>query len=161
MTRPCKKGPTIQWDCQKRQLLCCLYRFFVRDNSAFESIFSETFRNDLIDRGFGSGNPSYRVLHSQWIWMKSTGNPTWLHVHRDSDFADWSHVIAQIEATAIQQQIQLIHKEEDDIGKSELHNIVLEEKNHLGYLESVLTAVRPLNSVILVLSNQVFLTLDI
>ncbi|KAJ5574383.1 uncharacterized protein N7459_008810 [Penicillium hispanicum] len=134
------KRPKIRWDCVKRQVLCCLYRFFVCDEGAFEQIFCEMFRDDLVKCGFGLDNPSYRVLHAQWTWLKRSGSPVWIHVHRETEFrpdADWSSIINSIEAMAWQLGISLVSKDKDDIDTSDLNNVNIDERFE-EFLESVL-----------------------
>ena len=145
--------PKVQWDCSKRQVLCCLYRFFHLNEEAFEQVFSEIFRRDLLERGFGNRGPSYRVLYAQWTWLRRTHSPIWLHVHRDTEFrldTDWGPLLDRIQKAASRIGSGLIPKDEDDINLTKLENVDVSER--LGeYLESVLLSVRtPLSLLYLI-----------
>ncbi|KAJ5788137.1 hypothetical protein N7457_003127 [Penicillium paradoxum] len=111
------KRPTLRWDQYKREVLCCLYRFFKHDKKQVEEIFSYIFREHLNERGIRGFVP-FSTLNTQWSWMKHERNPVWCHVHIDTAFdnhADWKEIITKIKSTAKILRFHLREKMEDSI----------------------------------------------
>ncbi|KAJ5212333.1 uncharacterized protein N7498_003979 [Penicillium cinerascens] len=110
------KRITFQWDDYRRQVLCCLYRFYNCEHDDLQKIFSDIFKNHLLERGFPSGQIPYRALNAQWSWMRRSDNPAWLFVHKETVFRkdrEWKDIIQQINHAANKLQILLIEKEFD------------------------------------------------
>lgn len=110
------KKPTLQWDNYRRQVLCCLYRFFQLDKHSFASIFSEIFRDHLQERGFGGTDIAFRVLHAQWTWMRRNDSFIWNHVHHLTEFRkdrDWMEIVQLIRAKASELEMALEEKDRD------------------------------------------------
>ena len=110
------KKITFQWDDYRRQVLCCLYRFYNCEHGDLQKIFSDIFKNHLLERGFPKGQISYRVLNAQWSWMKRNDNPAWMYVHKETAFRkdrEWKDAIQQINHSAGKLQILLVEKEYD------------------------------------------------
>ncbi|KAJ5709342.1 hypothetical protein N7493_010676 [Penicillium malachiteum] len=98
-----RKGPTIKWDFAKRQVLCCLFRFFDNERKKFPWIFAEIFGDELHKQGiYPQDKVTTRVLYTQWTWMRRTEHPIWQHVHVRTKFRreEWKKTIAKIEASA-------------------------------------------------------------
>jgi hypothetical protein len=114
------KRPTLRWDKYRRQVLCCLYRFFDCNKKQTEEIFSYMFRGHLNDRGIHGFVP-FATLHTQWVWMKTRGDPVWSHVHVRTAFdtdGEWKEIIARIKSAAKTLRFELREKTEDDINIS-------------------------------------------
>jgi hypothetical protein len=110
------KTPRIRWNEYRRQVLCCLYRFFVRDTKQFEEIFSYIFRSHLRERGI-QGFISFATLNTQWTWMRNKRHPVWCHVHIDTPFedrAEWTDIISTIKTTAVTLRIHRLCERTDD-----------------------------------------------
>jgi hypothetical protein len=104
-----------------RQALCCIYRFFRCDKKAKEEIFFFMFRDKLRNRGITRFVPD-STLHTQWIWMRNTGDFVWAHVHRDTEFnmdGQWKNIIQRIKSTAVTLRLPLPEKKEDDIDTTQ------------------------------------------
>ncbi|KAJ5722433.1 hypothetical protein N7488_000468 [Penicillium malachiteum] len=98
-----RKGPTIKWDLAKREVLCCLFRFFDNERKKFPGIFAEIFGEELRKQGIDpQGKVTPRVLYTQWTWMRRTEHPVWQNVHVRSKFRceEWGKTIDRIEASA-------------------------------------------------------------
>ena len=130
-----------------RQVLCCLYRFFVLHREAYERIFSDLFREHLAQHGF-QGRIPYRSLHAQWAWMRRTESAAcaiWFHVHKNTEFrtdADWQTKVGEIKAAADRLGLRLIEKERDDIDTSNADDSFDVSEHPDEYLESLLLSVR-------------------
>ena len=109
----------VSWDDEKRIFLCCLYKFFEKDSSAFEEIFSAKYKRDLENSGFTDGRTSHRTLHTQWWDMKRHGDPIWGKVHRSPlNQGDWLPIKEMIIDVAQFLGISLVEKDKDDIDTS-------------------------------------------
>ncbi|KAJ5289805.1 hydrolase [Penicillium atrosanguineum] len=132
--RPLKKSPkktppkspkmTFQWDDHRREVLCCLCRFFELARHDFQRIFSDIFRDHLLERGFPGNQMPYTRLYAQWTWMKRIDHPLWLFVHKETNFIEnqeWKDILRQIRDSARRLRISLTEKENDatDEHKSE------------------------------------------
>ncbi|KAJ5748603.1 uncharacterized protein N7511_010299 [Penicillium nucicola] len=109
------RRPTLKWDVAMRQVLCCLYRFFCCDKKQVMEIFSFMFRGHLQERGIRGFVP-YATLHTQWSWMRNSGDVIWYHVHIDTEFntdGDWREVIQRIKDAAEVLQLRLQERKED------------------------------------------------
>lgn len=139
------KRPRIQWDTTKRQVLCCLYRFFSWEKQTLCRVFSEIFRQHLLELGIKT-DLSYPLLHTQWSTMRQELNPVWFHVHIDTDFrsdAEWRTRITEIKATASQLGVSLQEKAWDNIDKLTPKDFDYENDKKLNaYFESILLSVR-------------------
>ncbi|KAJ5824460.1 hypothetical protein N7447_006800 [Penicillium robsamsonii] len=114
------KRPTLRWDQYKRQVLCCLYRFFMCDKKETEEIFSYMFRGHLNERGIRGFVP-FATLNTQWVWMKNKRDPVWSHVHLNTAFetdGEWKGVVTKIKSAAKTLRFQLREKTEDDTNIS-------------------------------------------
>lgn len=101
-TTKASKRPKLRWDQHKREVLCCLHRFFVRDKKQFEEIFSYLFRDHLQNRGI-QGFVPFSTLNTQWCFMRNERDPVWCHVHIDTSFetgAEWKEIIETIKSAA-------------------------------------------------------------
>lgn len=126
MTRPKKKAtkpprrPNIRWDTHKRQVLCCLYRFFCRDPKVWEEVFSHIFMSHLIERGIAGFVP-FQTLNIQWTHMRDHGDTDWHHVHIATEFnkdGEWKDIIARIKSAARSLRLQIREKDEDSVDTS-------------------------------------------
>lgn len=139
------KRPRIQWDTAKRQVLCCLYRFFSWEKQVLCRVFSEIFREHLLELGIKT-DLSYPLLHTQWSGMRLESNPVWFHVHVDTEFrndAEWKTRISEIKATASRLGVLLQEKAWDNIDKSKSQEFDCEnDKSLKAYFESILLSVR-------------------
>lgn len=107
----------MKWDNYRRQVLCCLYRFFTRDKDAFERIFSEIFRAHLQERGFGDTDVDFRRLDTQWAWMKTNNSFIWKYVHQLTEFRkdrEWKEIVDLIRAKANELKMALKERDHDD-----------------------------------------------
>ena len=114
------KRPTLRWDQYKRQVLCCLFRFFVCDKKQFQEIFSYIFRDHLNERGI-HGFISFQTLNTQWVWMRNSGNLDWFHVHIGTAFEtnrDWREIISKVNSAAETLRFHLREKTVDNIDTS-------------------------------------------
>jgi hypothetical protein len=114
------KRPNLRWDKFKRQVLCCLFRFFVRSRKIFEEIFRYIFQKHLRERGI-SGFIPFQTMYAQWTWMRDTGHLDWSHVHMKTDFESsgyWREIIARIQSSAKALKLPLRAKTVDDIDTS-------------------------------------------
>ncbi|CAG8889575.1 unnamed protein product [Penicillium egyptiacum] len=114
------KRPTLRWDRYKRQVLCCLYRFFLCSKKQTEEIFSYMFRSHLNERGI-QGFVPFATLNTQWVWMKSKRDPIWSHVHTSTAFdtdGEWKEIITNIKSAAKTLRFELHEKTEDNINIS-------------------------------------------
>lgn len=152
-----QKKPTVKWDEFRRQVLCCLYRFFHEDGSAFERIFSEFFKEHLRNRGFSNEFIAYRALYAQWRWMKRTEHNDWKFVHLETEFRtdrEWKHVILIIKAIASRLGIVLREKftEEDNTNDEmtatdpEDSEILLSSEEAMGVMIEELTSISVRNT---------------
>ncbi|KAJ5944648.1 hypothetical protein N7516_004816 [Penicillium verrucosum] len=115
------KRPKLRWDVPMRQALCCLYRFFRCNKKQKEEIFFAMFRENLRKHGIHQFVPG-KTLHTQWNWMRNTGDLIWSHVHRNTEFnmdGEWRDVIQRIKSTALTLRLPLIEKTEDDIDTAQ------------------------------------------
>ncbi|KAJ5280681.1 hypothetical protein N7478_006053 [Penicillium angulare] len=132
----------MEWNTAKRQVLCCLFRFF-SDKHAFPAIFSEIFRDQLEQRGI-SGNVTFPVLHTQWYWMRQNGNSVWYHVHMDTQFqpdGEWEPIIRTIKQAADRLGISLSQKAQDETDTSKFGGLD-RETGMKEYLESIMLVKR-------------------
>ncbi|KAJ5838467.1 uncharacterized protein N7525_003655 [Penicillium rubens] len=109
------KRPTLRWNKCRRQVLCCLFRFFVCSKKQTEEIFSYMFRSHLNDRGI-QGFVPFATLNTQWVWMKTRRDPVWSHVHTSTVFdtdEEWKEIIARIKSAAKTLRFELLEKTED------------------------------------------------
>lgn len=138
------KKPKFRWDDHRRQVLCCLYRFFSRDEDDFKRVFSEIFREHLVECGFEDGTIPYRVLYTQWMWMRRVEHPIWCQVHLESAFKSdgkCEDTIQVIKSTANWLGISLVERDHDPVDMSQ-HNSLISDKKAIQILESVLIKVR-------------------
>ncbi|KAJ5207222.1 hypothetical protein N7491_002148 [Penicillium cf. griseofulvum] len=125
------KRPTVRWDQYKRQVLCCLYRFFICDKKETEEIFSYVFRGHLDERGI-QGFVPFATLKTQWTWMKNKQDPVWCHVHINTPSAtdpEWKEIISKIKSAAKTLRFQLREKTEDDTNTSHWSSLGSDERN--------------------------------
>ncbi|KAJ5774239.1 hypothetical protein N7457_009135 [Penicillium paradoxum] len=111
------KRPKLRWDTSMRQTLCCLYRFFQCGKRQKEEIFFAIFRENLRRRDIRTFVP-FGTLHTQWSWMRNTGDLVWARVHKDTEFdvdGEWKNIIQRIKSTAVTLRLSLHEKTEDDI----------------------------------------------
>ncbi|KAJ5294372.1 hypothetical protein N7508_009193 [Penicillium antarcticum] len=123
------RRPTLRWEVRMRQVLCCLYRFFVCDKKQVMEIFSYLFRGHLQERGIRGFVP-YATLHTQWSWMQNSGDPVWYHVHIATEFkmnAEWSGIIHEIKAAAEILRLRLQERTQD----IELHEAKPDDNQHI------------------------------
>lgn len=114
------KRSNLRWDQYKRQVLCCLFRFFVRNNKQIEQIFSHIFRAHLRGRGIRDFVP-FRTLNTQWVWMRNTGSLDWSHVHIETAFetdGNWREILTTIKSAAHTLKLRLREKTVDNIDTS-------------------------------------------
>lgn len=124
MLDPRRKAPQIKWKDNKNHgiILCLLFRFFEKDNNAFERIFSAIFDKELKEYGFESGVLFHR-LNAQWMTMRNGEHSVWLEVHVRTPFERhglWSDFLCLIQGTAESLGIDLKYNE-GDIHASEFH----------------------------------------
>ena len=115
-----RRRPNIQWDTRKRQVLCCLFRFFCRDNKKWEEIFSHMFRSHLLERGI-TGFIPFTTLNIQWVNMREHGDSIWHRVHIATDFrkdGEWQDIISSIHSTAQLLHLQIQEKDSDSVDIS-------------------------------------------
>jgi hypothetical protein len=111
------RRPTIRWNEYMRQVLCCLYRFYYRDNKTWEEIFSKMFRSHLDERGIHGFLP-FTTMCTQWTWMRDHGNLVWHNVHIATSFTrdrEWKDIVSKINSTAQQLRLQIREKTEDNV----------------------------------------------
>lgn len=114
------RRPNIRWDTHMRQVLCCLFRFFVRENTKWEEIFSYIFRSHLHERHIDGFVP-FATLNTQWVCMRDHGDPVWHHVHMATEFnkdGEWKGIIAEINSTAQILLLQIQEKDADCVDTS-------------------------------------------
>jgi hypothetical protein len=83
-------------------------------------IFSHMFRSHLSERGI-TGFVPYATLHTQWSWMRSSGDLVWYHVHIDTEFsthAEWTEIVEKIRAAAKILRFDLREKTRDGTDTS-------------------------------------------
>lgn len=134
----------IQWDCELRQLLCCMARFFVLQPLDFESIFSEIYRNQIIPSELVGQvavtylDVTYELLRSEWLSMRRNDSAVWHHVHTQTSFrrdGEWKRMIHIIQSTADKLQIHIVQRDSEPIEPCYGRRLDGE------YLESILIAV--------------------
>ncbi|KAJ5498469.1 hypothetical protein N7453_007520 [Penicillium expansum] len=131
------KRPTLRWDQHKRQVLCCLYRFFVCNKKETEEIFSYIFRGHLNQRGI-QGFVPFATLNTQWVWMKNRRDPVWSQVHINTAFetdGEWKEVITKIRSAAKVLRFELGEKMEDNINTSHLSPLVSDDERSITFNE--------------------------
>ena len=134
--------PKVPWDTYKRQVLCCLYRFFECSKDQLSVIFSTIFRRELIHRGFGNDNVPYPTLDAQWNWLRREKRPVWHHVHTETEFRtdrEWKEIIHLVHITAFELGILVREKHNDTIVASDGDDLDV-NVNPCEYLSSVLLA---------------------
>ncbi|KAF7159374.1 hypothetical protein CNMCM5623_004688 [Aspergillus felis] len=112
------KLPKVPWNDEKRIFLCCLYKFFKKNGTAFEEIFNAKYKRDLENSGFTDGRTSSATLRAQWKDMKRLGDPIWGRVHKPPNEGDWLPIKDKILDIAQSLGVSLIEKEIDDIDTS-------------------------------------------
>lgn len=165
---------TFQWNEYRRQVLCCLYRFFELARQDFQRIFSDIFRDHLFERGFPNSQLPYIRLYAQWTWMKGKDHPIWLFVHKETEFnktGEWKDILSQIRDSARRLRISLTETEKDNDTTDEhetesqiLEDIFSTEQAMEFILQSVSSHVRTSVCIIyvsLTLSLTVFLVIPI
>jgi hypothetical protein len=111
--------PRVPWDDEKRIFICCLYKFFETNGTAFEKIFSAKYKRDLENVGFTDGRTSKGTLHSQWVDMMRKGHPLWGKVHKSPlNQGDWLPIKEVIIDVAQLLGTSLVEKTKDDIDTS-------------------------------------------
>ncbi|CAG7951526.1 unnamed protein product [Penicillium nalgiovense] len=128
------KRPTLRWNKYRRQVLCCLYRFFVCNKKQTEEIFSYMFRSHLNDRGIHGFVP-FATLNTQWAWMKSRRDPVWSHVHTGTAFdtnGEWKEIIENIKSAAKTLLFELHEKTEDDINISHSSSVGSDDERSIA-----------------------------
>ena len=114
------RRPTMRWDPYKRQVLCCLYRFFACNKKQTEAIFSYIFRSHLNQRGIQGFIP-FATLNTQWIWMRNKRDPVWFCVHINTAFdtgGEWKEIITKVKSAAKILRFELHEKMKDDTHTS-------------------------------------------
>ncbi|KAL4804777.1 hypothetical protein BDV18DRAFT_161864 [Aspergillus unguis] len=114
------KPPRVKWSPDMRVFLCCMLKYFNKDNGLFEAVFNARFGNELRACGFGPGRTvEWRRLNIQWVDMRRRGDSIWGDVHL-SDFnpQPWLEVLWAIEQTAADLNLNLVKKSGDTIEKS-------------------------------------------
>lgn len=115
MLNPRHRVPQIQWKRNKTHgiILCLLFRYFEKDNKAFERIFSAIFQNELWEYGFTSG-VLFNRLNSQLVQMRKDEHAVWSDVF-ETPFdknGPWSGFLRLIQDTATSSGIELKEKED-------------------------------------------------
>ncbi|KAJ6131404.1 hypothetical protein N7523_001864 [Penicillium sp. IBT 18751x] len=120
---------TVQWNDYRRQVLCCLYRFFEKARQNFQRIFSDIFRDHLFERGFPTCQVPYKTLQAQWNWMRSKDHPIWMFVHEDTESSnrEWKDILRQIHDSARRLQISLTKKRDGITEEHEAESEMREE----------------------------------
>lgn len=109
------KEPHVPWTRSKRTLVCCLFRFFYRDEGAFRKVFTSIFQNEL---SHFNGDVPFNRLWSQWGDLKRKGDPIWHEIIIETPFppeGPWLTVVARIKEQAKAIGVSLVEKDEDDI----------------------------------------------
>lgn len=103
-----------------RIFLCCMMKYYEKDNAVFQSAFNSRFREELEDCGFGVGRVvKWPTLHTQWEDMRRHGDPIWGDVHLSAfDTEPWIPVLHEIEQSAATGNIRLVRKVVDNIDTS-------------------------------------------
>ncbi|PYH49054.1 uncharacterized protein BP01DRAFT_333382, partial [Aspergillus saccharolyticus JOP 1030-1] len=112
--------PLIRWNSEKRKFLCCLFRFFKRNLSAYKAVFDAVYQDDLRSFGFNRDGVSKNRLSGQWHHLKRTVHPDWVDVHMcpfDKD-GRWAPFIATIRRTLRSSNIRLEETRVDCIDTS-------------------------------------------
>ncbi|KAI3272271.1 hypothetical protein CBS147309_4818 [Penicillium roqueforti] len=128
------KRPTVRWDPYKRQVLCCLYRFFTCNKKQTAEIFSYMFRSHLKQRGI-QGFVPFATLNTQWIWMRNKRDPVWLRVHINTAFetsGEWGEIITKIKSAAKTLRFELHEKMEDDTHPSRCGPLVPDAEQNIA-----------------------------
>lgn len=128
------KRPTMRWDPYKRQVLCCLYRFFTCNKKQTAEIFSYMFRSHLKQRGI-QGFVPFATLNTQWIWMRNKRDPVWLRVHINTAFetsGEWGEIITKIKSAAKTLRFELHEKMEDDTHPSRCGPLVPDAEQNIA-----------------------------
>lgn len=110
------KKQKMRWDPIKRQLLCCLYRFFECDENQVEEVFSHIFRGHLKESNIGWFVP-YDTLQAEWLWMKNGEHIDWIRVHNDAAFEasnDCANILRLIQSAAVSLKLQLRSRNPSD-----------------------------------------------
>ncbi|KAJ5365067.1 hypothetical protein N7517_007953 [Penicillium concentricum] len=157
------KRPTLRWDQYKRQVLCCLYRFFMCDKKETEEIFSYMFRGHLNERGI-QGFVPFATLNTQWVWMKNIRDPVWSHVHLNTAFetdGKWKEILTKIKFAAETLRFQLREKTEDDTTTSHWSSLgpdsersVVSDEPATPMLRHTLSAPETLNPMVLLFPTR-------
>ncbi|KAJ5503057.1 hypothetical protein N7463_005931 [Penicillium fimorum] len=128
------KRSTLRWDQYKRQVLCCLYRFFMCDKKETEEIFSYMFRGHLNERGIRGFVP-FATLNTQWVSMKNKRDPVWSHVHLNTAFetdGEWKEIVTKIKSAAKTLRFQLREKMEDDTNISRRSSLGSDDEQNIA-----------------------------
>ncbi|KAL4784536.1 hypothetical protein BJX76DRAFT_347671 [Aspergillus varians] len=110
----------IQWTSEMKIFICCLIKYFEKENSVFQDIFNSRFKKELEECGFGIGNPvKWSTLNTQWVTLRRYGDPIWGDVHLSSFDSDaWFPVITIIEETAAFIDVPIVRKTHDSVDTS-------------------------------------------
>lgn len=116
-----KKKAHVQWNRDNQTFLCCLFRYFHRDNETFRKVFVSTYADNL--KYFEHELP-FTTLSTQWHALKRHGNPVWSEVHIESPFPAQGPLLelaSQIKEKADAIGVLLVEKEVDDIDTSKFY----------------------------------------
>ncbi|RDW69028.1 uncharacterized protein DSM5745_08788 [Aspergillus mulundensis] len=96
------RAPRLRWSSETRKFLCCLVKYFDKDNSGFQAVFNARFRKELTESGFKEEEfIKWDTLNSQWADMKFKKDSIWKDIHQsDSSPEAWLPYIKTIEDTA-------------------------------------------------------------
>ncbi|RAL11331.1 uncharacterized protein BO97DRAFT_330133, partial [Aspergillus homomorphus CBS 101889] len=113
------KEPNVSWNPEKKQFLCCLFKFFEKDLTAYKAVFDSVYEDDLRTFGFTHGVKE-STLNTQWHDLRRSSHFEWGEVHLSPFDKDgrWSPFIAAIRRTLATLRIDLPEKARDDIDTS-------------------------------------------
>lgn len=113
------RGPQVEWGVELKAYLCCLHRYFERDDAHFKKVFDLEFQKDLQEWGFRDSIP-WRRARSQLHHMPRHGDLVWEYVFlRPFDRSGpCQPTIKRIETATQVLGIQLIPKAVDDTDVS-------------------------------------------
>lgn len=122
-----RKRPRFQWDEYRTQVVCCLFRFFHEDSEVFGQIFSEFFKEHLLERGFPQRIIPYPDLQKQWNKLRRNNNAVWRYVHLETAFRtdrEWKDILHIIKAIASRLNVILNekHLEDDEAYRKRIAN---------------------------------------
>ncbi|CAK39677.1 hypothetical protein M747DRAFT_360785 [Aspergillus niger ATCC 13496] len=111
------RTPRLQnrWTREQRLFLCCLYKFFQRNTSAFRDIFNQVFGSEVTECGFTEGIPS-STLRTQWGEMVRHEYPEWREVQQHTSEGHWRWIptLRRIRRTARSLGLHIVPNYVDD-----------------------------------------------